>query len=175
MDRGQRRMRAMDWHDSWVEAAWRLTKMQYRLAPFGALLLSYLFGTTSNRVPILAGAFIAMDCVTGILKGFALGVLSSRVGRRGLVVKVLMLLTMSFGHFVDCVLGSGDFFKCLLAYGVVSAEALSIMENFTAMGVMIPERVKTMIELILDQKFAETKAASEGARAHPHPQEGDSW
>lgn len=140
----------VDWRDRWVWVAWLIKKFQYTVSPIGALTLSYLFGTESNHVPIVAGTFIALDVLTGTLKGYVLRVLSPDISRRGLAVKVALVSTIAFGHAIDLVLGSGNLFKSLFAYGVITSEALSIVQNFAAMGIIVPEKVKLLLEALFD-------------------------
>ena len=99
----------------------------------------------------LEGLVIAMiiDYITGVSASFFCPELSldSRIGFRGIVKKVLILLMVSMGHIMDAVIGT-ELVMPMVLYFYLANECLSITENIANAGVPIPNRLKSTLKQV---------------------------
>lgn len=97
-------------------------------------------------------AFVAIDYITGVMRAFIEKRLSSDIGARGIIKKVLIFTLIGIGHILDSqVLGNGSAIRTAIIFFYLSNEGLSILENVVAIGLPIPGRLKTLLEQ-LDSK-----------------------
>ena len=112
------------------------------------LIVTHLFGGWSVG---LEGLIIAMiiDYITGVSASFFCPELSldSRIGFRGIVKKVLILLMVSMGHIMDAVIGT-ELVMPMVLYFYLANECLSITENIANAGVPIPNRLKSTLKQV---------------------------
>lgn len=103
-------------------------------------------------VVIALVSFIIIDVVTGLLKAWKNGDLSSAKSREGVIHKVSELIALVAGFAMDLVLpriimeltGKQIDFKIFgltIAAYLILTEILSIIENLSQTGVMMPEPV----------------------------------
>lgn len=111
-----------------------------KLALGGVLsVLSYLFGGLDVMLETLL-LLIGMDIFTGILAGAVEGKLSSKVSKRGIIGKVLILVMVIVGHRLD-LLGMEELVQGVVGINIkhpaqtlitiyyLGNEGLSIVEN----------------------------------------------
>ena len=116
------------------------------------LIVTHLFGGWSVG---LEGLLIAMiiDYITGVSASFFCPALSldSRIGFRGIVKKVLILLMVAIGHIVDGVIGT-ELVMPMVLWFYLANECLSITENVANAGVPIPKRLKSTLRQVREGK-----------------------
>ena len=117
------------------------------------MLLTYV-------VYLLGGIDIAMQClliaivldyISGMIKAFNLKQLSSKVGFKGIVKKVGVLLIVMLGVLVDRVTGDTGAIRTLVIYYFVANEGLSIIENLSLAGVPIPKGLKKALKALKEK------------------------
>jgi toxin secretion/phage lysis holin len=119
----------------------------YKLGvPLAGVATGFTFAFGAQRTDLLGYAFcaFALDVVTGVIKGGLRQSLSSRVAVLGLQRKLAMIASIVFGNLADHVLGSGTLWKVFFCDYVILTECLSIAENLSVSGVMIPDRLRAL-------------------------------
>ncbi|MED4971364.1 phage holin family protein [Parageobacillus toebii] len=123
-------------------------------AAIGAVV-GFLFGGWSILLGILL-AFAIIDYVTGFLASAVEGKLSSRVGFRGIMKKLMIFVMVAVGHLVDIAIGTNHMFRDATIFFYCANELVSILENAGRIGVPVPEKLQSAIE-ILKGKEKKTK------------------
>ena len=85
-------------------------------------------------------ALMALDYITGVLYGIAAKALSSEVGFKGLVKKLMVLVIIAVGHLVDTyIIGTGSALMTAVIIFFAANEGISILENAARHGLPIPK------------------------------------
>lgn len=109
--------------------------------------LVYLLGGFDVALTCLLVA-IVLDYVSGMIRSFIKKDLSSRVGFKGIVKKVSILLIVMLAVLVDRVTGETGAIRTLVIYYFVANEGLSIIENLGQAGVPIPQSIKKALKAL---------------------------
>lgn len=132
---------------------WYNESMKEGICSILGLLLTYV-------VYLLGGIDIAMQClliaivldyISGMIKAFNLKQLSSKVGFKGIMKKVGVLLIVMLGVLVDRVTGDTGAIRTLVIYYFVANEGLSIIENLSLAGVPIPKGLKKALKALKEK------------------------
>lgn len=115
-------------------------------------ITGYLYGSWDTLLQVLL-IFVIVDYLTGIIAGGANGKLSSKVGFRGILKKVLIFIIVAVAHWVDVAvdvaLGENvAIFRNATIFFYLANELLSITENAGEMGVPIPEKLMNAVEIL---------------------------
>lgn len=110
----------------------------------------FLFGKWDLPLQVLITSMI-LDYVSGMLKAFYLGEVSSRVGYKGIVKKTGILFTIIVANLTDIILGLTIFRSAICMFFCMN-ELMSILENVSLLGVPIPS--------FLTDRLVQTKDAS---------------
>ncbi|MCL9970342.1 holin family protein [Anoxybacillus kestanbolensis] len=125
-------------------------------AVIGAVV-GYLFGESTGLLLVLFWMVI-IDYGTGMVAGYTEGTLSSKVGFKGIVRKVMIFVMVALAHLVDSALGTKNMFRDATIVFYMANELLSIFENAGRMGVPVPERLTQAVEVLKGKsKEAEKK------------------
>lgn len=120
--------------------------------------LTWLFGP-SKTVLIILLVMLAIDYLTGLCKAWANKELSSRIGARGIIKKVMVFAVLAVAAVVDKVipLTNGAILSAVSSFYILN-EALSILENAAAMGLPIPPIIRDALhQLELKNKDADKR------------------
>ena len=117
-------------------------------------VIAQLFGGWTAALTILV-ICMGIDWVTGLLLAGVFqksphtetGGLSSAVGIRGIVRKVIIIFIVILAHFADVLIGTG-YIRDAVAIAFVCNEALSIIENAGLMGVPVPSVLMKAIDVL---------------------------
>lgn len=109
--------------------------------------LVYLFGGFDVALSCLVIA-IALDYISGIIKAFYTKQLSSKIGFKGLLKKIGILILVMVSVLVDRVAGNTGAIRTLVIYYFVANEGLSIIENLAATNIPIPATLKRALKAI---------------------------
>ena len=119
--------------------------------------ITFLFGgwdIVLNSLIIL----MAVDYITGLMKGYVNKDLSSSTSAKGLFKKIMILLVLIVGVSLDRMLGTGEhMFRTLVAFFYISNESLSIIENATQLGVPVPQQIQDALEQLKNNNGKEVK------------------
>lgn len=109
--------------------------------------LIYLLGGLDVALTCLLIAII-LDYVSGFIKAFVTKQLSSKIGARGILKKVGVLLIVMLAVLIDRVTGETGAIRTLVIYYFVANEGLSIVENLGQAGVPIPQSIKKALKAL---------------------------
>lgn len=107
----------------------------------------YLIGGLDIALVCLLIA-IVLDYISGIIKAYMTKELSSKIGLKGILKKVGILLIVMLSVLVDRVTGETGAIRTLVIYYFVANEGLSILENLGQAGVPIPESIKKALKVL---------------------------
>ena len=93
---------------------------------------------------------IALDYISGLMKAYYTKTLSSRIGFRGILKKLGILLLVMVAVLVDKSTGESGAIRTLVIYYFVANEGLSIIENLAAAGIPIPNFLKKALKVLKD-------------------------
>ena len=93
--------------------------------------LSYFFGGADVWLVALV-TVIVIDYVTGLSKAYILGELSSRIGFKGIVKKLMYFAVVAVSVIDDPITGSCGVLRVAVIAFLIANEALSILENYVA-------------------------------------------
>ena len=109
-------------------------------------IIGFLFGEITGLF-IAIIALMALDYVTGILCGIAAKALSSEVGFKGLVKKLMVLVIIAVGHLVDTyIIGTGSALMTAVILFFAANEGISIIENAAKLGMPVPKKLRDILE-----------------------------
>lgn len=113
-------------------------------------VLAYLWGAWDALIIALI-VCVAADYVTGIIKAAVNGELSSGVGWRGLLKKVLIFVLVAVATVVDNLVPAtnGALRTAVIAFYVAN-EGLSILENAGALGLPMPAKLRNALAKLRD-------------------------
>lgn len=109
--------------------------------------LVYLFGGFDVALSCIVIA-IALDYISGLIKAFYTKQLSSKIGFKGLLKKIGILILIMVSVLVDRVAGDTGAIRTLVIYYFVANEGLSIIENLAATNIPIPSVLKKALKAI---------------------------
>lgn len=109
--------------------------------------LVYLFGGFDVALSCLVIA-IALDYISGLIKAFYTKQLSSKIGFKGLLKKIGILILVMVSVLVDRVAGNTGAVRTLVIYYFVANEGLSIVENLAETNIPIPAVLKRALKAI---------------------------
>ena len=115
-----------------------------------ATVFIYLVGEIDVALICLIIA-IVLDYISGIIKAFNTKQLSSKIGFKGILKKIGILVLVMLAVLVDRVSGNTGAIRTLVIYYFVANEGLSILENLGEAGIPIPNAIKKALKVLKDQ------------------------
>ena len=129
--------------------------IQYIMGIIGGFV-GWFFGGFDLAI-ILLIVFIVIDYISGVASAYVNKTLSSSVGFKGIVKKILIFLLVGMGHILDItVLGEGEMIRTAVIFFYVANEGLSILENCASLSLPIPEVLKKALAKITEQNYPES-------------------
>lgn len=114
--------------------------------------LTWLFGTWDTALVVLI-CFMALDYVTGLLKGVYNKDLSSNTASKGIAKKSLIFVILIVAVLLDRLLNTGTWvFRTLVCYFYIANEGISLLENCAELGLPIPEKIKEVLIQLKESK-----------------------
>lgn len=113
--------------------------------------LGYFLGGCDRLLYALI-TFVVIDYITGVMCAINDKTLSSEVGFKGICRKVLIFLLVGIAHVLDVnVIDSGGVLRTAVIFFYISNEGSSLLENAAHLGLPVPEKIKTVLEQLLDR------------------------
>ena len=126
-----------------IDLIW--AKIQIAFTALGGWLGYFLGGTDGLLIALLI--FVVLDYVTGVLCAIEDKSLSSAVGFRGIMRKVIIFMLVGVGHILDVhVVGTGSALRTAVIFFYLSNEGVSLLENAAHLGLPVPEKLKAVLE-----------------------------
>lgn len=113
----------------------------------------YVTGGEDKFTAILVMIMI-LDYISGIIKSYITSKLNSKIGFRGILKKVMMILVICTCHLADEMLAIPTIpigFKNVIVCIFICNEILSILENAAIAGIPIPKCFKTVVAQRFEQ------------------------
>ena len=124
-----------------------LEGLKYAAAGAGGLF-AYLFGAWDALIIALVA-----DYITGVAKAAMQGKLSSAVGFKGLLKKVMIFVLVMVGTVVDKAIPAANHaIRSAVIMFYIANEGLSILENAGELGLPLPKMLKSALEKMKDEK-----------------------
>jgi len=127
--------------------------MQIHVGAVAVLLgaaFTFSFGIWNESLTFLL-VLMAIDYITGIAAAAKEGSgLNSNIGFWGLFKKGLILLVMIITHRLDVLLGM-DVVMGGAVFFYIANELLSIIENYGRLGLPLPDRLKSIVQVLRDR------------------------
>lgn len=120
-------------------------------------ILCYLFGGFDIMIELLLTA-MALDFITGFMKGVKLKNLSSRKARDGMFKKVGTIIVLASAVILDKLLasqGKETNFRNLIAGIFIVVELISLTENVEVLGVKLPKKLRDVLIQLRNKEFQE--------------------
>ena len=86
--------------------------------------------------------FIIIDYITGLLRAIYTKKLSSKIGAKGIIKKVGYIFIVILAALLDKLLNSTGNIRNIVLAMFIANEGISILENWTSMGIKIPKILK---------------------------------
>lgn len=115
------------------------------VASMGTGILTYLYGSFDGLLTALCVA-VVLDYVTGLIKAGITHTLSSEIGFKGILKKILIMLIVALAHVIDNCVGSGDTWRNIAIVFYICNEGISILENAVACGLPVPDKLKEILQ-----------------------------
>ena len=93
-----------------------------------------------------------IDYITGISSAIYNKKLSSKIGFKGIMKKILMLCLVALSVVIDRLTGESGAIRTLVIYYYVGNEGLSILENLIECNIPFPEKVIEVLDNIKKEK-----------------------
>lgn len=119
--------------------------MQYVFAAMGGALGAVMGGFDGFLYALIV--FVVVDYATGVMVGILNKELSSQIGFRGILKKVVIFSLVAVAHIIDThVIGNGSVLRTAVIFFYLSNEGISILENAVKIGLPVPEKLKNVLE-----------------------------
>ncbi len=124
------------------------------------LLKIILAFISSSFIYLLGGIDVALECLliaividyfTGFFKAYKLKKLSSSTGLLGILKKIGILMLVALSVIIDKMVGEAGVVRTLIIYYLVANEGLSIIENLSEIGVLVPDFIKEKLEQLKEK------------------------
>ena len=117
--------------------------------------LGYFLGGCDGLVTALV-VFVVVDYITGVMCAISDRKLSSAVGYRGVMRKVVIFILVGVASLLDThVLGEVGILRTAVIFFYISNEGLSLLENAAHLGLPIPEKMRLVLEQLHDRSEKE--------------------
>lgn len=127
------------------------SNMQIAFGAMGGFLGWFLGGIDGFLYALTA--FVIVDYLTGVMLAIIEKRVSSLVGARGILKKVLIFTLVGVAHIVDSqIIGEGSAIRSTVIFFYLSNEGISILENTAKIGLPIPEKLKDALEQLKEGK-----------------------
>jgi toxin secretion/phage lysis holin len=138
-----------------MKTIWAWTQTAF--AGIGGVIGWYLGGLDGFLYALIA--FVVVDYITGVLRAIVEKQLSSRIGAKGIAKKVAIFLVVGVGHLADAYLfgGEGAALRTAVVFFYIANEGVSLLENATAIGLPVPDKLKDVLQQLHDGNGGETK------------------
>lgn len=113
-------------------------------------LIGFFIGGRDGLIAALA-VFVVIDTATGLMSAASERRLSSDIGFRGILRKMLIFVIVGMGHIIDTlIIGSGSVLRTAFIFFYIANEGLSIAENSVKLGLPLPRRLRLALKQLHD-------------------------
>jgi len=114
---------------------------------FLSAIITTLFGNENRTILYSLITLVVMDYITGICIAIRQKKLSSSIGAKGIVGKVMVFIMVSLSHIVDTyLLPSGTALEAITILFYSANEIISIAENASKIGIPLPAKLMSYLK-----------------------------
>lgn len=121
-------------------------------------LINFVTGTLLTGIAYFLGGWdmalqtllivMLLDYITGICKAIYKKKVNSSIGLKGIIKKIGYLVIVAVAVILDHITGETGAIRTLVIYFFVANEGISIIENWGAMGLPLPQKIIEILEQI---------------------------
>ena len=121
-------------------------------------LINFITGTLFTGITYFLGGWdmaleillwmIVLDYLTGVFKAIVNKKLNSEVGIKGVIKKVGYLIIVAVAVMLDRIIGDTGAIRNIVIFFFVANEGISLVENWVAMGLPMPQVIIDTLEQI---------------------------
>ena len=119
----------------------------------GSIFIFLVGGLDNLFIALLI--FITLDYLTGIIKSIYKKKLNSKLGLKGILKKLGYIFIVVVATLFDYLIGDNS--SAIRSLVFISNEAISILENWGAMGLPLPNKIFQVFESLKDDKLTTNK------------------
>ena len=97
--------------------------------------------------------FIIVDYISGILQAIYNKKLNSNIGAKGITKKIGYILIVVISSSIDTLYGNNMNIRNTIIYMFITNEGLSIIENLSQIGIIIPKILKNKLDMKEDDNI----------------------
>ena len=128
-----------------------IDEIRIAAAIIGTALCNYIGGFDGLLEALVI--FIIADYVTGVFCAINEKKLSSAVGFKGILQKILIFLLVTIANIIDArIIGSEHLLRTAVIFFYLSNEGISILENSARLGLPIPKKLTEILEQLKEKK-----------------------
>ena len=86
--------------------------------------------------------FIVLDYLSGVMRAICTKKLSSKIGAKGIIKKIGYIVLIVVVEILDILLKDNGYLRNIIIYMFIANEGISILENWSAMGIKVPDIIK---------------------------------
>lgn len=105
---------------------------------------AYLFGNFDIMLKLLL-VLMALDYVTGVIKSVYNRKLSSKIGFKGILKKISILIVIAVANMIQSAVGGNVEIRGLVIMFYAANEGISILENAAAVSNIVPGKLKSLL------------------------------
>ena len=124
--------------------------INYVISTILTTIIYYLGGLDTALKTLLI--LMLLDYITGVCKSIVNKKIISIIGVKGIIKKVGYLVIVALSFLLDHIVGDTGAIRNLVVYFFVANEGISILENWGAMGLPLPQKVYEVLEQIKNEK-----------------------
>lgn len=119
-------------------------------------IISFITGTLATALVYFLGGWdialqllitvVVLDYMTGLLKAIYNKKVNSTISFKGIVKKIGYFILVALAVLLDNITGGTGAIRTLVIYFFVANEGISIVENWGAMGLPLPQKVIDTLE-----------------------------
>lgn len=118
----------------------------------GGLIVSFLGGWDGLAITLVS--LMSLDYITGVLKAIYNKELSSEIGIKGIIRKVLILIVVGVAVLLETNFGIPAIREIVMMFFIAN-EGISLLENVAQMGIKIPDKLKEVLLQLRDRNEEE--------------------
>lgn len=120
-------------------------------------VLGWFFGGLDGLLYALI-VFAVLDYITGVICAIIDKNLSSEIGYKGILKKVLIFIVVGVANTIDVkVIGSGNVLRLVVIMFYLTNEGVSLLENIAHAGLPVPAKLKEVLEQLHNKNEEDNK------------------
>lgn len=122
-----------------------MNEIKLTVAVIGAAMGKWLGGFDGLLIALIG--FMVVDYITGVFCAVIEHKLSSAIGAKGILQKILILMLVGVANELDLYIVAGDepLLRTAVIFFYLSNEGISILENSVRLGLPVPDKLKEIL------------------------------